>query len=143
MAIIHILQRGGRRSFADIAAELQMAPSTVQQRYNRLVESKAIRVTALVDPASVGINVLATLAIKVDGTRLREAASEIALFPEVDYVVICTGPYDILAEIACNNYDDLLEFISDKAAEVDGVREIETFLYLRVVKDSDQWNVPL
>ena len=142
LAIIRILQQDGRRAFADIAAELKLAPSTIQQRANRLIDGGVIKITALVDPATVGLSVLATMAIKADGTRLREAAADISQFQEVDYVVICTGPYDILVEAACHSNDELLSFISDKLAKVEGVREIETFLYLRIVKDSDQWNAP-
>ena len=142
LAIIRILQKDGRRAFADIAAELKLAPSTIQQRANRLIETGLIKITALVDPSTVGLSVLATIAIKADGTRLREASADISQFEEVDYVVICTGPYDIIIEVACHSNDELLSFISDKLAKVEGVREIETFLYLRIVKDSDQWNVP-
>jgi len=136
-----MLQLDGRRSYADIAAELGLASSTIQQRANRLIELGYIKVTALVDPTVTGLSVWATIAIKAKGTRLREAAAAIAKFSEVYYVVICTGTYDILIEVACENNDELLSFISDKLAEVEGVREIETFLYLRIVKDSYQWNV--
>ena len=142
LAIIKILQQDGRRSYADIASELRLAPSTIQQRANWLIDSGVIKIAALVDPVTVGISVFAMLAIKVDGTRLREAAADIGRFEETDYVVICTGPYDILIEVACHSNDDLLSFISDKLAKVAGVREIETFLYLRTVKDSDQWSIP-
>lgn len=142
LAIIRILQQDGRRPYADIATELGLAPSTVQQRANRLISMGLVKITALVDPLTLGISVLAMIAIRADGTRLREAAVEIGRFEEVDYVVICTGPYDILVEVACESNDNLLSFISDKLAKVEGVREIETFLYLRIVKDSDQWTVP-
>lgn len=142
LAIIRILQQDGRRPYADIATELGLAPSTVQQRANRLINMGLVKITALVDPLTLGISVLAMIAIRADGTRLREAAGEIGRFEEVDYAVICTGPYDILVEVACQSNDDLLSFISDKLAKVEGVREIETFLYLRIVKDSDQWTVP-
>jgi Lrp/AsnC family transcriptional regulator for asnA, asnC and gidA len=143
LAIIKILQNDGRRSYADIAGELRLAPSTIQQRANRLIESGVIKIAALVDPVTVGISVFAMIAIKVDGKRLREAAADIGQFDETDYVVICTGPYDILIEVACQSNDDLLSFISDKLAKVEGVREIETFLYLRTIKDSDQWSIPV
>ncbi len=141
LAIIRKLQADGRRPYADIAAELGLSPSTVQQRANRLIDSGLLKVTAVADPITLGISVLATIAIKADGTMLREAAAEIGKFSEVDYVVICTGPYDILIEVACKDNDDLISFISDKLAEVEGVREIETFLYLRIVKNTYQWGL--
>ncbi|MFN8455315.1 MAG: Lrp/AsnC family transcriptional regulator [Anaerolineae bacterium] len=139
IAIIRKLQADGRRPYAEIAAELGLSPSTVQQRANRLIEAKLLQLTAVTDPMTLGISVMATVAIKADGTMLREAAAEIAKFSEVGYVAICTGPYDILIEVACRDNDHLLDFISDKLAEVEGVREIETFLYLRIVKNADQW----
>ena len=142
LAIIRMLQKDGRRRYADIATELGLAPSTVQQRANRLIEAGMVKITAVVDPLTLGLSVLATVAIKADGTKLREAAGAISKFPEVDYAVICTGSYDILMEVACQSNDDLLSFITDKLAKVEGVREIDTFLYLRIVKDSDQWMVP-
>jgi Lrp/AsnC family transcriptional regulator for asnA, asnC and gidA len=141
LAIIRKLQADGRRPYADIAAELGLSPSTVQQRANRLIDSGLLKVTAVADPITLGVSVLATIAIKADGTMLREAAAEIGKFSEVDYVVICTGTYDILIEVACRDNDDLLSFISDKLAEVEGVREIETFLYLRIVKNTYQWGL--
>ena len=142
IAIIRMLQADGRRSYADIATVLKLAPSTVQQRANRLIETGLLKITAVADPIVLGVSALATIAIKADGTRLREAAAAISKFSEVDYVVICTGSYDILIEVACKDNDHLLDFISDKLAEVEGVREIETFLCLRIVKDSYQWGLP-
>jgi Lrp/AsnC family transcriptional regulator for asnA, asnC and gidA len=139
IAIIRKLRADGRRPYAEIATELSLSPSTVQQRANRLIDSHLLQITAVTDPMTLGISVMATVAIKADGTMLREAAAEIATFSEVGYVAICTGPYDILIEVACRDNDHLLDFISDKLAEVAGVREIETFLYLRIVKNADQW----
>lgn len=139
LKIIRKLQADGRRPYADIAADLHLAPSTVQQRANRLIDSGLIKISAAADPLTLGVSVSAMIAIKAEGTMLREAAAEIAKFPEVGYVAICTGPYDILVEVACRDNDHLLDFISDKLAEVEGVREIETFLYLRIVKNTDLW----
>ncbi len=141
LAIIRILQLDGRRPYADIAAELGVAPSTVQQRANRLIEAGLIKIRGVTDPIILGQLVTATIAIEVDGTMLREAANDIAQISEVSYVVICTGPYDILIEVACRDNDHLLSLISDKLAKVPGVREMDTFLYLRIVKNTYQWGL--
>jgi len=141
LAIIRTLQKDGRRPYAEIAAELGLAPSTVQQRATRLIESEVIQVTAVAEPATLGYGVAATVAVKVDGTQLIEAAKAIEKFTEVGFVVLCTGPYDILLEVGCRDNDELLHFISGKLAKVKGVRETETFLYLRIVKNSYQWGL--
>jgi Lrp/AsnC family transcriptional regulator for asnA, asnC and gidA len=141
LAIIRLLQRDGRRPYAEIATELGLAASTVQQRATRLIENKQIEITAVAEPSTIGYPVSATIAVKVEGTRLIEAAMTIEKFKEVGYVVLCTGPYDILLEVGCKDNDELLNFISGKLAKVKGVRETETFLYLRIVKNSYEWGL--
>lgn len=141
LAIIRTLQKDGRRPYAEIAAELGLAPSTVQQRATRLIDADVIQVTAVAEPATLGYAVAATVAVKVEGTQLLEAAKAIEKFNEVGFVVLCTGPYDILLEVGCRDNDELLHFISGKLAKVKGVRETETFLYLRIVKNSYQWGL--
>ena len=141
-AIIRSLQMDGRRPYAEIAAELDLAQSTVQQRANRLIDVGVLKIHGVTDPAVLGSAVTATIALKVDGARLRQAAAEMGRFAEVGYVVICTGPHDILLEVACRDNDHLLSLISDKLAKVKGVREVQTFLYLRIVKNTYQWGVP-
>ena len=141
-AIIRSLQIDGRQPYAEIAGKLGLAPSTVQQRANRLLEAGVIRIHAVTDPAVLGGAVTATIALKIDGTRLRQAAAEMGRIPEVGYVVICTGPHDILLEVACRDNDHLLSIISDKLAKIKGVREVQTFVYLRIVKNTYQWGLP-
>ena len=141
-AIVRLLQEDGRRSFAEIAAELGLAPSTVQQRANRLFKSGVLRIMAAIDPVAFGVPVLATIGIKVDGVRLRKVSEEIARFEEVGYLAICTGRNDIIMEIACRDNDHLISFVADKLAKVQGVRDTETSLYLKIIKNSTQWGVP-
>jgi Lrp/AsnC family transcriptional regulator, regulator for asnA, asnC and gidA len=133
----------GRRPYAEIAAELGLAPSTVQQRANRLIDAGVIKIYGVTDPSVLGSAVTATIALKVDGVRLRQAADEMGRISEVGYVVICTGPHDILLEVACRDNDHLLSLISDKLAKVKGVREVQTFVYLRIVKNTYQWGLPV
>jgi Lrp/AsnC family transcriptional regulator for asnA, asnC and gidA len=114
----------------------------VQQRATRLIDSGVVKIRAVTEGGAVGVSVIATIAVNADGTRLREVAAEIAKFTEVAYVVICTGPYDILIEVGCKDNDHLLNFISNKLAKVKGVRESDTFVYLRIVKNSYQWGIP-
>ena len=142
-AIIRSLQMDGRRPYAEIAADLGLAPSTVQQRANRLIDSGVLRIYGVTDSSVLGNAVTATIALKVDGVRLRQAADEMGRISEVGYVVICTGPHDILLEVACRDNDHLLSLISEKLAKVKGVREVQTFVYLRIVKNTYQWGLPI
>ncbi|MCA9995906.1 MAG: Lrp/AsnC family transcriptional regulator [Anaerolineales bacterium] len=139
-AIIRCLQIDGRRAYADIASELGLSPSTVQQRANRLMERNLLRVRAVTDPIKMGVPVVAAIALEVDGSIIREVADQIAAFPEVGYVVICAGSYDIQLEVACRDNDHLLNVIS-AISKINGVRSTQTFIYLKIIKNFYQWGV--
>ncbi|MFK7801756.1 MAG: Lrp/AsnC family transcriptional regulator [Anaerolineae bacterium] len=139
-AIIASLQLDGRRPYADIAAELGMAPSTIQQRANRLMKRGVMKIKAVTDPVVMGVPVIAAVGLKVDGEIIRDVADHISKFEEVSYLVICAGSWDIQLEIACKDNDHLLDTIS-RISKAKGVKSAETFIYLKIVKNSYQWGI--
>ncbi len=141
IAIIRMLQVDGRRSYADIAAELGLAPSTVQQRANRLIDTNLIKIRAVTDPMMLGVPITASMSFKVEGARLRSVADEISQFEEVGWVAICTGSFDIMCEVACQNNDHLINLIAE-LSKIEGIRSTETFMYLHIVKNTYQWGIP-
>ena len=66
-------------------------------------------------------------------------ASSLAALDEVDYVVITAGRYDILIEAVAEDNEALLHFLNDRLQRIDGVRDTETFTYLRLVKQTYQF----
>lgn len=140
-AIIVRLQADGRRSYAEIAAEIGVSASTVQQRTSRLMERGLLKVRAVTNPILIGVPVIATIALEVDGSVLREAAAELAQFDAINYVVICAGSYDIQIEVACRDNGHLIDLITE-ISKIQGVRSSETFIYLEFVKNSYQWGIP-
>ncbi len=139
--IVRHLQEDGRRSYADIANEMELAPSTIQQRANRLVSAGLLKIRAVTDPIAMGVPVVAAVALKVDGAIIADVADELAKFEEVGYVVICAGSHDIQIEIACRDNEHLLETITD-ISRIDGVRSTVTYIYLKIVKNTYQWGIP-
>ena len=75
------------------------------------------------------------------GRTLRTPASSKRreITPIVDYFVITAGTYDLLIETVCEDNEALLRFLTGKLRALDGVRETETFVYLRMVKQTYQW----
>ena len=141
IAIIKRLQQDGRSPYADIAAELGFAASTIQQRANRMIDSGVLKIRAVTDPMVLGVPITGTLGFKIEGPYLRTAAKKIAEFEEIGWVAICAGPYDILAELACSSNEHLLNMI-ESLSKIEGVRSTETFLYLKIEKNTCQWGLP-
>ena len=70
---------------------------------------------------------------------LRVAARDIAALPEVSYVVIVSGSFDLLMEIVCEDDEHLLAILNDKVRAIPGIRSTETFTYLRLDKQTFAW----
>ena len=137
--IIEHLQQDGRRPFTQIATELGVSEAAVRARTNRLIERGILQVVGVTDPLKLGFQQWAMIGVKCEAARLLEVAEEIAAFPETDYVVITAGTYDILVECVAEDNEHLLRFLSEKLRKISGVRETETFVYLRLMKQSYQW----
>ena len=137
--IIEHLQEDGRRPFTQIAADLGVSEAAVRARTNRLIERGIMQVVGVTDPLKLGFQQWAMIGIKCEAARLLEVAEEMAAFPETDYVVVTAGSYDILVECVAEDNEALLKFLSEKLRKIQGVRETETFVYLRLMKQSYQW----
>jgi Lrp/AsnC family transcriptional regulator for asnA, asnC and gidA len=137
--IIEHLQQDGRRPFTQIAAELGVSESAVRARTNRLVERGILQIVGVTDPLKLGFQQMAMVGVRCERDKLVEVAERVAEFPEVDYVVITAGTYDLLIETVCEDNTALLQFLAEKLRAIDGVRDTETFVYLRMVKQTYQW----
>jgi len=133
--IMVALKEDGRMSFAEIARRLDVSPGMVRERYHRLVEAGILQVVAVTNPPLVGYRMMTLIGIKVDGSRLEEIAREIAAFDEVVYLVICTGSFDLLAEVVCRDNAALLQFLTQRLHTVEGINDTETFVYLDIAKE--------
>ncbi len=134
--IIEALQQDGRRPFTKIAADLGISEASVRQRVSHLINTQVMQIVAVTNPVKLGFSMASMIGIRVSGDRLLEAAEEIAMFDEVIYLILCTGRFDLLAEVVCRNNDHFLSFLTDKLYKVPGVQLAETYTYLRVCKDT-------
>ena len=139
-AIIEQLQQDGRRSYAAIGKVVGLSEAAVRQRVQRLIESGVMQVVAVTDPLELGFARQAMVGIEVTGP-LDEVADALAELEEVDYVVVTAGSYDVLVEVVCESDDHLLELISGKIRKIPGVVRTETFMYLKLRKQTYSWGV--
>ncbi len=137
--IIEQLQEEGRRPFTQIAADLGVSEAAVRARTNRMIDKGILQIVGVTDPLKLGFQQWAMIGVKVEAARLIEVAEQIAEFPETDYVVVTAGTYDILVECVAEDNEALLQFLSGRLRKIPGVRETETFVYLRLMKQSYQW----
>jgi Lrp/AsnC family transcriptional regulator for asnA, asnC and gidA len=133
--ILDAMRKDGRAAFAQIAGRLKVSPGMIRQRYNRLVNMGFLKVVAISNPLQRGFKTMALVGIRTDGNKMLEVADAVSKLKEVVYLVVVSGRFDIMAEVVCRDHEDLLEFITDKLYAIEGVREAETFMHLKIVKE--------
>jgi Lrp/AsnC family transcriptional regulator, regulator for asnA, asnC and gidA len=137
-AIIEALQRDGRQPYGAIADEVGLSEAAVRRRVQRLRESGIMQIVAVTDPLQLGFTRQAMIGISVEGD-VRRVAEKLTSMHEVDYVVMCAGRFDLLAEIVCEDDERLLGVLNDSVRSIPGVRATETFLYLKLAKQTYTW----
>ena len=135
--IIEQLQADGRRSYAAIGKAVGLSEAAVRQRVQRLQDAGVMQVVAVTDPLTLGFRRQAMIAVK-SGGDLATVADELAMIDEVDYVVITAGSFDLLLEVVCEDDDHLLSILGQVRA-VPSVITTETFVYLKLRKQTYSW----
>jgi Lrp/AsnC family transcriptional regulator for asnA, asnC and gidA len=137
-AIIEQLQEDGRRAYTHLARAVGLSEAAVRQRVQRLRDGNVMQIVAVTDPLMLGFQRQAMIGLRVEGD-LRAAADTIGSIPEVDYVVLTAGSFDMLIEVVVEDDDALLALLNDKIRGIPGVRATETFIYLQLHKQTYQW----
>jgi Lrp/AsnC family transcriptional regulator for asnA, asnC and gidA len=138
MQIIRELQRDGRRPYTAIAKTVGLSEAAVRQRVQRLLDAGVMQIVAVTDPLRVGLHRQAMVGILVDGD-VRDVAAKLSANAEIDYVVICSGSYDLLIELTARDDEHLLEVVNAQIRSIPGIRSTETFVYLRLEKQTYSW----
>ena len=136
--IIEQLQVDGRRSYAEIGKAVGLSEAAVRQRVQKLTDSGVMQVVAVTDPMQLGFFRQAMIGIRASADT-RILAEQLAAIDAVDYVVLTAGTFDILAEVVCEDDDELLELLNSKIRNLDGVLSTETFVYLKLHKQFYNW----
>ncbi|MDX1435177.1 MAG: Lrp/AsnC family transcriptional regulator [Anaerolineales bacterium] len=132
--IIRILQSNGRTPYTEIAKELAVSEATVRNRIARLLDDKVIQVIGLVDPYQLGYDAPAMIGVSVEPTMLESAASAIAEFREVSYLIMVSGEFDLMVEVMCRDRQALTDFLNQKLRQVPGVTRTQSSLILHTYK---------
>jgi len=137
-AIIAELQLDGRVSYAVIAKRIELSEAAVRQRVQRLREDGVVQIVGVTDPTVMGFARWAMIGIVVEGD-VRTVSDALVAVAEIDYVVLTAGSFDILVEAVAEDDEQLLSLLNATIRSIPGVRSTETFVYLRLAKQTYSW----
>ncbi len=107
--ILDVLQRDGRRPYADLGAEGGMSGPSAHERVKKLEARGVIKgYAAVVDPAAVGFDILAFSWItQAPGTTSNDLTDAFARIPEIEECHHITGEADYLIKVRARDTRDL------------------------------------
>ena len=139
--IIAALARDGRAPYREIARKLDVSEGTIRNRVGRLTREKLIRITAVGDMMALGVEVVATVNIRVNPGHVEKVAEMLAEYPKVRFVATSFGSADIIIQILNKDIQGLHQFVNHElprlSPEVTGT---ETFQLSRVLKSAWTWD---
>jgi Lrp/AsnC family transcriptional regulator for asnA, asnC and gidA len=132
--ILSCLQNDGRMSLTVMAEQLQVSIGTVRTRLNKLLEDGTINIIGRVDPEKVGFRCYAHIAVYVRPATMKEkVAQRIAKLPEVSFLAMTSGDYDLEVDVMCRDNNHLVAFV-DQISKFEGVNQTKTTIYFKVYK---------
>jgi Lrp/AsnC family transcriptional regulator, regulator for asnA, asnC and gidA len=138
-AIIAHLQYDGRKAFTDIAANLGISEGAVRRRVKLLTDAGILQIVGIVEPQFLEWNAAGMIGMAVQTGKVDQVAREVARFPEVVYLFMASGGFDLFVEVYCRDREHLASFLNDKLHQVPGVERTETFMILKMYKLSYRW----
>ncbi len=132
--IVNCLQQDGRMSLTVMAEKMGVSVGTIRTRVNKLIDDKTISIIGRVDPDKVGFHSYAHIAVYVRPATLKEqVAQNIAQLPEVSFLAMTSGDYDLEVDVMCRDNDHLVDFVN-KISSYEGVYHTKTTIYFKVYK---------
>jgi len=140
--IIRLLQADARRPNTEIARRLGVAETTVRNRIERLTRDGVVQCGAWTDPLKIGYQTYAIIQIQVAPPRLERVAAALARLPEVFFLGIATGGFDVVAAAVFRSNEHLYELMTGQLARIPGIQRTSTLGIVRIVKRAYGYPVP-
>lgn len=130
--LIQMLTADGRTSYSDLARHVSLSETRVRIRVTRLIQEGYIHIVGIPNLIKLGASQMAMIGIRA-AANIEDIAKRLSEDDQVTFLAICTGSYDIMVEVVCQNKDSMLQLIQ-KIRNLDGVKDTETYMYLKTPK---------
>ncbi|HET9225257.1 MAG TPA: Lrp/AsnC family transcriptional regulator [Thermoanaerobaculia bacterium] len=144
LQILTILQSNARTSNAEIARQLNMAPSAILERIRKLEQRGVIQgYEARIAPEALGLGLLAFVAVRTEEKVGDECAGErLARIPEVQEVHHVAGEDCYLLKVRVQDAKSLGRLLQERIKPVESVRATRTTVVLDTLRESSLLPLP-
>ncbi len=140
--IVASLNQNARKSYRQMAKELDVSMSTISNRIRKMEESGVIKgYIPVIDPQKVGYDLLAVIGMRISRGKMIKVQDRISKTPEVISVYDITGEWDSIIVVRFRNRRELNKFIK-WITGMEFVERTYTQIVLNVVKEEVKVPVP-
>lgn len=135
-AIVALLIEDARMPNSDIAKKLKMATSAIWERIKKLEESGIIqKYTAVVNPAALGLNILAFVSISVVSANWSDKfAKNLKKIKNIEELHEVIGEDSYLAKIRVKDMQELYEILKNKISVIPEIKSTKTITVINTLK---------
>ncbi len=145
LQILDLMQANARISNADLARELNMAPSAVLERVKKLEQKKVItQYNAQINPTAVQQKLLAFIFIRtsVGFACCTDTSELLSQIPEVQEVHHIAGEDCFLIKVRVADSASLMELMRSQLKNIPNIASTKTTIVLETVKEQQQLVIP-
>jgi Lrp/AsnC family transcriptional regulator for asnA, asnC and gidA len=137
--IVALLQEDARLSNRAIAARLHSSEPTVRRRMERLVDEGLVRIVAVASPFALGHKTIAIIGLQIDRSQQHAIERSLVALPDVHFVGLTLGGYDVIIEVWLPSAEALLDFLTREIGALPGVLRAEPWQVVKLSKYSYDW----
>ncbi|HIC7209777.1 Lrp/AsnC family transcriptional regulator [Burkholderia stabilis] len=138
--ILRALQQNSNQTNAELAQQAGLSATPCLRRVHLLEEQGVIDAyVALLNPAAVDLRFTAFVRVTLerqDKTTVERFAREMEQAPEVLECHLMAGSYDYLLRVIARDLDDYQRFQMETLTQIEGVRNVETEIPLKRIKQT-------
>jgi Lrp/AsnC family leucine-responsive transcriptional regulator len=131
LQIIEILSENARTSLREIEKRVDLSPSSIRLRMERLVELGIIkRYTLEIDYRKLGFDIQVLILITSKPGVAKELHQTLSNFDQVSEILRTAGPATFVLNVRVKDIEELTRFVSHDLENLNGIERIETMLIL-------------
>ncbi|HEU0112886.1 MAG TPA: Lrp/AsnC family transcriptional regulator [Flavisolibacter sp.] len=145
LEILNLMQDNARISNADMARQLNLAPSAVLERVKKLEQKNVIKgYTAQINPGFIDQKLLAFIFIRSSEgfTCSSTTAQALAKIPEVQEVHHIAGEDCFLVKVRTADSASLMHLMRNSMQQISNIASTKTIIVLETVKEDQKLVIP-
>jgi Lrp/AsnC family transcriptional regulator, regulator for asnA, asnC and gidA len=132
--ILMAMQEDGRMTNTQMANKFGVSESTIRNHVNYLLESRIMKVRALINPDYTGENLVCVVGFHVK-SNIHKVSNSLKNRPAVFYLATVTGRFDLIAFVVIKNKEELSSFLNTVSSDNPDITGTETFINLEIAKN--------